>query len=684
MSRLKVSLRGALINELHLVPEKEYIGGRKEGSDIRLQAEKGISREHFRLKNIDGHWHLQSISRFGEVYSLGQRVEDVSLEHNQAFQVPPYEFQYLEIPEEIDINFPDEEFVKADENENTAVGVVAQVPYVKVVNSSGDILEMLRLEVGDTWVAGRDPSCQIVIADQRVSRRQFELRKINGIFTIIDLASVNGTFVNGSPISSTDPQPLKSGDSITVLDNHMFFELHDPNFKFKVEKLEVPPISMGPSEVTETEHTEFTSAGTNYRGNFNPGSVIDEAPISQVPVYDPSLVNDQLRGSGGPFTGMPSDADPNEFYQFNPTADGANNPSAWQRFKNNKPLLIAAVLAFLAVAYYISDQMNTDSNQQIAGNDPFSNLSINQQKEVKENYAMGEQMMAQEKYDLAADKFKKINDLLKQGYKDSLVLAKKAEELYLAKLQIQEDERSAKEREQQAQMIADTAKKCEKLLLPKVEMTDIDQCLQPIAALDLNNADYIRIKAQAEKLINDRKLQEDQQKNYAVNVKALRSLYDKAEKTRKDGYAFRAIKQYKEVVASIFPDPDGLKSKSKRMVKFIEGVIHKKTSESVTQAESLFQQGKYREAIQLLKEARVYDPENETIKDKMEQMRLDLRRQMMSLYQESVIDESYGVIDSSNSRQGAKDKWKKIVETDTEDGEYYKKAVIKLRKYGVL
>ena len=99
MSRLKVSLRGALISELHLIPDKEYIGGRKEGSDIRLQAEKGISREHFRLKNVDGRWHLQSISRFGELYSLGQRVEDIILEHNQSFQIPPYEFQYLEIPE---------------------------------------------------------------------------------------------------------------------------------------------------------------------------------------------------------------------------------------------------------------------------------------------------------------------------------------------------------------------------------------------------------------------------------------------------------------------------------------------------------------------------------------------------------------------------------------------------------
>ena len=57
---------------------------------------------------------------------------------------------------------------------------------------------------------------------------------------------------------------------------------------------------------------------------------------------------------------------------------------------------------------------------------------------------------------------------------------------------------------------------------------------------------------------------------------------------------------------------------------------------------------------------------------------------MMVLYQESVIDESYGIVDNSETRQGAKDKWKKIVELDLDDGDYFKKAVLKLRKYGVM
>ena len=55
---------------------------------------------------------------------------------------------------------------------------------------------------------------------------------------------------------------------------------------------------------------------------------------------------------------------------------------------------------------------------------------------------------------------------------------------------------------------------------------------------------------------------------------------------------------------------------------------------------------------------------------------------MMVLYQEGVLEESYGNVDGGESRKGAKDRWKKILEMDIPDGEYYKKAYIKLKKYG--
>ena len=53
------------------------------------------------------------------------------------------------------------------------------------------------------------------------------------------------------------------------------------------------------------------------------------------------------------------------------------------------------------------------------------------------------------------------------------------------------------------------------------------------------------------------------------------------------------------------------------------------------------------------------------------------------MYQESIIDENFGYVDGSDNRPGDKDKWKKFIEIDLEDGDYYRKAFIKLRRYGV-
>jgi hypothetical protein len=63
---------------------------------------------------------------------------------------------------------------------------------------------------------------------------------------------------------------------------------------------------------------------------------------------------------------------------------------------------------------------------------------------------------------------------------------------------------------------------------------------------------------------------------------------------------------------------------------------------------------------------------------------MDLRKLMMTLYQEGILEESFGNVEGGESRAGAKEKWKKILEQDISDGEYYKKAYIKLKKYGAL
>lgn len=679
MPRLRVSLRGAQISDIGLSSEREYIGGRKETCDILLQPEKGISREHFKIKFEDGKWTISSLSRFGEIFSQGQRIENVTLEHGLTFQIPPYEFQFSDLPDAVTEEVKNQPTVDISQSERTVIGASQQVPYIKMLSSTGQVREMLRLEVGDLWVAGRDPSCQIVIPDQRVSRRQFELRKMNAVYTVLDLGSVNGTFLNGVPISSVDPAPLKSGDAISVLDNMMYFELHDPNFKYKMDRIEIPPLQLvqNDEEVVDLQ-------------NISPAAQSMALQEIEQPYVDPQMQQQQYYDpNGGPFTGMPGsmpNADENQYYTFQ-QAPEQRPPTAWEKFKSNKPLLIAAVLLFLGGAYYVSEMMNAPEEAPKAAQnpqDPFSKLKPEEQKTVKDLYALAEKSMLQQKYSLAKENLDKIHQLLPMGYKDSLAIREEADVNEQTIVSQQQQERLEKEKAEQERKIAETAQACRKLVNQDITIEKMKECLIPIALIDPTNNQYITLIGEAEKIEAEKRRKADDQLAQESQIKALEDLFSKAEKIQEQGYPYKAIKAYKAVIAAGLPDPQSLKEKAQSRIKFIERKIASRTDDNIKKADQLLQDGKLRDGILSMRAALVYDPENKNLKEKIEKSTDSLRRQMMVIYQESIIDENFGNVEGSETRQGAKEKWKKIIETDLDDGEYYRKAFIKLRKYGVL
>lgn len=679
MLRLKILLRGAQISDLSLDTNKEYVGGRKESCDIKLQAEKGVSREHFKLKYEDQNWVVSSLSRFGEIYYQGQRVENTVLAINETFQIPPYEFLLVEEAGLDASAIIRKKTTEVNENEKTVVGVVQQVPYIKMMSAHGEVREMLRLEVGDTWVAGRDPSCQIIIPDQRVSRRQFELRKINGIYTIIDLASVNGTFLNGSPVSSTDPQALKSGDALTVLDNTMYFELHDPNFQYRVDKIEIPPLQ--PIYVDEVAE-DYVEDPANISA-----SIINSLQEVEQPYY-----NDQLNPGGGPFTGMPNDqGQNNEYYNFQntePQQPMSANQERWNKFKENKPLFISTILILLVGVYFLSEMINEPQQVTNRGNleasDPFLRLSPEEQQQVISKYTFAEKAIKQQQFTIARENLEQLHKILETGYKDSKVYELEAQNGEQTIITQQEAERRAKEEAEQEIKIKETAELCEKLITPEVTKFQIEECLAPITVINPDHPDRLRLIADVDKIVADRTAIEEREKLKQTQIESLRSLFQTAESIQATGYPKRTINAYQKVIDADFPDPENLKKTATDRIKYIQRRLKQKNNTYLAEADDYIKSGKIRDAIKSLQGALSFDPDNESIKSKIDKYTYELNIQVKALYQESIIDENFGHVDGSESRPGAKDKWKKIIETDLEDGDYYRKAFIKLKKYGVL
>jgi pSer/pThr/pTyr-binding forkhead associated (FHA) protein len=61
--------------------------------------------------------------------------------------------------------------------------------------------------------AGRDPGSDIFLDEVTVSRRHAEFRRENGEVQIVDISSLNGTYVNGKPVASA---MLANGDEIQI------------------------------------------------------------------------------------------------------------------------------------------------------------------------------------------------------------------------------------------------------------------------------------------------------------------------------------------------------------------------------------------------------------------------------------------------------------------------------------
>jgi len=63
------------------------------------------------------------------------------------------------------------------------------------------------------FIVGRDPKSDLIIGENAVSRQHAKLEKTPNGFSITDMGSTNGTWINGTKIES---QQLQSSDRIRI------------------------------------------------------------------------------------------------------------------------------------------------------------------------------------------------------------------------------------------------------------------------------------------------------------------------------------------------------------------------------------------------------------------------------------------------------------------------------------
>lgn len=683
MALLKVKLRGKTVCEAGLSEERPYIAGRKEECDIVLESEKGISREHFQISLVDGKWTVSVLSRYGELFHNGDSKSEFALEHGDTFTLPPYEFEFYQDvrgihptaneqqhmssePVAHGQNFPmevshsSEDSGDGDFADKTVVGVAPLVAYLKIADAQNDVQEVLKLSAGESWVAGRDSSStQIQIKDQRVSRKQFEIRRIGSQYQIIDLGSVNGTLLNGTPISSADFTNLKSGDVIAVLDNYFYFELHDASFQNKLDLIKVEQLAPVSSN-EDYSLQQYSQANQNV------------VPYQQAAYPQPYM-------SYPPQSGLPPQM---------PVAGKVGLLKNFD-FEKNRKKLIMGVAAFLLLAYAFSSQDSgappkTTQAEVIApgsAKDLFNKLKPEEQALVKQRYKDAKNFYMQGKYQLAQDEIVKIHDVVSE-FEDTKEIERLAKEaIYIQEQQRRQEELERARVETEAK-IQEQAQVCKKKLNPQMTAEQLEDCLSPVLAFDPEHPVLQELRDQVAAFTAQREAAAAQRAEYRSRVDAMSRLYEKARNVHQKGKPLEAISAYENVIKSKLPDPNGYKGQSQRSIASIRKQMNSKTAALQAEADQAYQSQNLKLAILSLRKARLIDPTNDELPNKIDRYTTELRKQMMVLYQEGILEESYGNVDGGESRKGAKDKWKKILELDVSDGEYYKKAFIKLKKYG--
>jgi transcriptional regulator with GAF, ATPase, and Fis domain len=92
-------------------------------------------------------------------------------------------------------------------------------------------------------VIGRDTNATLCIADASVSRRHSQIEKDVEQFVLLDLESLNGTFINDVPVKR---RPLQHGDRVRIGDSQFLFLVHDGDLSVKSSEIrfdESQPVS---------------------------------------------------------------------------------------------------------------------------------------------------------------------------------------------------------------------------------------------------------------------------------------------------------------------------------------------------------------------------------------------------------------------------------------------------------
>lgn len=667
MAKLVVRKLGSEFAQLELIHGQEYVIGRSPECALKLEDTKGISRQHLRLFFADGVWVVELLSRYGTLIFEGENAEAIELADKVSFSVPPYEFLFIDIQEreEQQASFASEAPVLEEKSlvaqqpteltpmnsqfsqtpmalsqlgESTSAGMTHLVPYLKITYPDHGKDEVVKLE-GNLWVAGRDPSCEIPIEDHHVSRRHFELTQTNEGFYITDLGSANGTQVNGQKIPANEPRMLQSGDRVSIMDVSIDFEVRDTLFEKRLQQasMNLPALSSAPG-----------GGMMPYPGMY-PGMMMP---------YDPA-------GPGA------IKVEPEGKKKF--SLHDLKDPAYLK--KNKARIAIIALIPVILFGLLSEEPKKVEKKDSASSSITFENLTPEQKTAIKDSFQLATNLYVKGKYELCQAELKKLHEMIPQ-YENSKELQTFCEQGSIL-VQKQKDQiRLQQEKERMEQQIRMVTEDCKRKINDSITLAEIEKCLGPAIERDPEHFLIIEVIQEVESIEMQRKEREQALEAQRARVQAGKNHFNRAKRLYKQGRLAAALREYRSFLNRNYPTLTNEESVARREIASVKQELDAKVDSLIKNCKTLRSEGKYKEAYLSCAKAKEEDPNNSKAAEEMKSAEIELNRTMKSLYEDSVIEESLGNIDA------AKQKWKKILDEDLKNGEYFGKAKRKLQKYG--
>ncbi len=711
------------VAEYNIQDSQEIIIGRGQDCTISID-DHAISRKHLRIFFENNHWNIECISRLGQLKGNDGHVfsqkkidtdsnfefwmanykvcisdattqkstddnKDISSPENTSLMVLPDQDQKDDMSNDLanlnadninnlensqliplednmennkslsstnsssaSLHVPDEKSSVPSNEDSQRTQLVQQGVHSAHLEARLKVLKKIGEEEqfvlkGTKWVIGRSKNCEVLLNHPKISRTHCEIIYIEDEYYIKDLKSANGTSVNGKKISHLQATLLQSNDHIHIEDLMLCFELYNTDIEEKLSDL-------------------------------NSEKEIPHSPTIDAPSGAPS----------GPPSHAPSDAFVNT--PNNSSLQPINNqvpgvvriPSNVKNKKFNKKKLIRfAVIALIATIGYISifdDSQEISSKSQPSKSnldgDEFEKLTPEQKSTVVNSYKVAKELQNQSKFRVALTEIQKIHALI-SSYRDSKDIEKNLEASLETLRQAEEINQRIEEEQRLKQEVVRIINRCKKEAQTYTDLTRLQDCLQPAIERDPENSSYQSLIEEMKDKIIKEEMRNKNKARYLASVRSGKKLHEKAESLHDKQQLLNAIDAYQKHIKSKYPDPSKLKDKSKMSMDQIRKTITDKITFYQKKADERIKAKDHKGAISLLKKTLELDPSLVSSKKKITEYSITLTKQMKILYSESILDESLGHLEE------AKERWRKIFKLDVLDGEYYKKAKIKLTKY---